>query len=247
MKELIRNCQHYGSHHTFLLRGRDGNVVGVEKKTFSETGIRDLDREAEGLEWYCRLIGRDASEMIGSFEKAAGYGRLEIKYHDGAVITTPASPDLVKGKLRAAVEHYLEVFGRDSFRFSHGDYFLGNIVYTGDRVAWVIDWEHFNDKLPAGYDALNCVTQVFLSAHGKKRRYSRESVESARALIAKISERAALPEEAISSPALWCRNTAAERSDVWGGQHGKLPHLDYPRETCAEVDRIIGVMNGGGI
>ena len=241
MKELVRNCQHYGSHHTFLLRGRDGNVVGVEKKTFDDTGIRDLSREAEGLKWYCRMIGRDASEMIGSFEKAGRYGRLEIKYHEGMVVSTPASPDLVRGKLRAAVEHYLEVFGRDSFRFSHGDYFIGNIVYTGDRVAWVIDWEHFNDALPAGYDAVNCVTQIFLSAYGKKRPYSGESVELARALLVKISERTALPAEALSSPALWCRNMAAERSDVWGAQHGKLPHVDYSGEICAKVDKIIGV------
>jgi hypothetical protein len=240
MKELIRNCQHYGNHQTCLLRGEGGDIVAVEKSSFDEDGTKAISKEAEGLKWYCQKKGRDEAHVLGSFTKSEKYCNLRIKYHDGEVIPGPVDPATVETRLENAVEHYLDVFGRDGFTFSHGDYFLRNIIYRGDAVEWVIDWEHFNTVLPAGYDAVNCVVEVFLSWRGQGSDLESIDVDTAKELLSRIVRETKLPEEVLRTPAAWCRNVALNHKNVWGAQYKKLPNVAYSIEMCAEVDRVIG-------
>ena len=210
MKELIRNCQHHGHHYTSFLVKEGGEIAFVEKKAFNKDGVADLSREGRGLEWYCRKANKDPADVIDSFAKTEKYCKLVIRYHDGEEVRTPVDPDSVKDKTRIAVEHYLDVFGSDDFKFSHGDYSIENMIYGDNKVVWIIDWEHFNDKLPAGYDAVNCIVESFLFWHGRKKAPTRSSVETAKELLTKVSEKAALPEEVLRSPSLWCRKTALD-------------------------------------
>ncbi len=240
MKELIRNCQHYGNHQTCLLRNGDGSIIAVEKSSFDEDGAKAIAKEAEGLKWYCQKKGRGESYLLGPFIKAEKYCSLRVKYHNGEIIPGPVDPDTVGNRMESAVEHYLDVFGCDDFTFSHGDYFLRNIVFGGNAVEWVIDWEHFNKDLPPGYDAVNCVVEVFLSWRGQGSDLERIEVDTAKELLFRIVKETKLSDEVLRTPAAWCRKTALEHKDVWGAQYRKLPNVAYSVEMCAEVDRILG-------
>jgi hypothetical protein len=241
MKDLVNNCLHFGSCYTYLVSDKKGKIVSIEKKSFDRQGVNELGREVEGLKWYCKCLGRDPSGIIKSQELNSNYGRVVMKYHSGEVIAGPLNPDFTIDKVQLAVEHYLRVFGSDDFKYSHGDYFIGNIVYRDNEIAWVIDWEHFNDKLPPGYDAINCVIEVFLSSRRKRRSCRKNTIELARNLLFKISQVIRLPNLALKYPATWCRDTALNQKNLWECQYNKLPHIAYSYHTCVEIDKLLGV------
>lgn len=241
MKELIRNCQHYGAHQTFFLRGEKGQVEAIEKNSFDTNNILSIKREFDGISWYCKTKGADQTNIISSFFQARGYSRLVFKYHRGEVVDFSAHPGCLVDKISMAIDHYLEVFGRDNFRFSHGDYFLGNIVFDKNMVKWVIDWEHFNDKLPAGYDALNCIVVGLLSPYKKNLLSIKTNRERVKEIISNVVDITKLPDLAKKSPILWCREIIYEFKDIWGEQYNKLPQTIVSSEECMEIDKIIGV------
>lgn len=241
MKDMISNCYQSRSHYTYLLRQENGRIVSVEKKSFDKGGVDALSRETEGLKWYCRQTGSDPSDIIEDFESNQAYCRLKTKYINGEILSAPVPPDSVKNKIRMAVDHYLTVFGKDNFEYSHGDYFIGNIIFKNDKITGVIDWEHFNDRLPAGYDAVNLIVEVFLSSYSNNISHTESSVHAARCMLKHISEKIALPDTALKQPSLWCRDTALSHKEIWGPQYNKLPHIACSYQTCLKIDGLLGL------
>ncbi len=241
VKNLVRNCQHFGCHQTLLLSNKEGTKIGVEKRTFESAGVHDLIREVEGIKWYCDQVGVNAQEAIRSFVNRQKSCSLILKYHQGQVDTFSSDVDLLMDRIEEAVCHYLDVFKSCNFKYAHGDYFLGNIVFHKDRVKWVIDWEHFNDQLPSGYDPINCIVEAFLTSFEKRGPCSNATSEVAKKLLEKISKEIALPGYALRSPTVWCRRVVEENSEIWGVQYKKLPQVWYSEERCGEIDKIIGI------
>lgn len=241
LKDLIKNCQHNSFHYTYLIRSSNGNVEAIEKKTFDEVGVESIDREAKGLKWYARSVNKDPLDIIECFEKTKGYCKIKIKYHNGKVISCLNNSLLVENEVKLAVDHYLKVFGRDNYKYSHGDYFIGNIVYNNNSVMWVFDWEHFNSELPPGYDAVNFITEIFLSSYQKRISNNQASIKLAKELLLKISNEVALPKMALKTPVMWCRDTALNYKHIWGIQYNKLPHIASSYQTCLQVDKLLGI------
>ena len=241
MKDMISNFYQSRTHYTYLLREDNGNIISIEKKSFDKEGTTALSREIEGLKWYCRQTGKDSSDIIEDFEINPAYCRLKIKYADGEVLSNPVRPDSVRDEIQMAVDHYLKVFRKDNFKYSHGDYFIGNIIFKNNKIVGVIDWEHFNDRLPAGYDALNCIVEVFLSSGSNGISHTESSIRLAKRLLKHISEEITLPDTALKHPSHWCRDTALNNKEIWGTQYNKLPHIACSYKTCITTDKILGL------
>jgi hypothetical protein len=239
--DLLKNCQHNSSHYTYLIRGERGDVKAIEKKTFHEDGVIELGKEAEGLRWYAGTVDKNANEIIDFFVTAKGYSKLRVKYHNGEVISNPINPDLVINKIQSAVEHYFKVFGSNNYKYSHGDYFIGNVVFNKNRVVWIIDWEHFNDELPPGYDAVNLIVEVFISYYSKSTSFTKSSVGFAKKLLSKVAQEIVMPKMVLKSPVLWCRDTALNHKSIWRHQYNKLPHIACSYRTCLEIDKLLGI------
>lgn len=237
---MIRNCQHYGQHCTLVETDAAGDPRYVTKKAMSREGADALEREHEGINWYCRARGKEDGYVVKKYVRRPSYCELSLSYVPGK--TVPFSfgqRDLMKS-VTIACMHYLDVFGSAGFKVSHGDFFVGNIIYDDEGVAWVMDWEHFNNTLPAGFDAVFCVVEPFLTAHGCGRPLGYPEAHRARELLSILSERTGIPGEASSSPAMWCRKITLESRDVWGKQYSKLPQVAYGEDACISVDRSIG-------
>jgi len=241
MTDLIRNCAHHSTHQTLIDLGQGAQSARTIKTTFTADGVAGLQAEHDGLSWYASRLNKNASEMVLVFRSTPGYARLETPYVNGNVVHMPADPDTLIGKLNNAVSHYISKIWNGDETPSHGDYSLSNHVFNNaDDVIRIIDWEHFNRKLPAQYDPLYMIVEPFLFWDVNQKKPSERSLAAANTAILNLNEAIKLEADAIASPASWLRKTADTHRDAWGQQADKVPFLNAHKNQISTIDRVLG-------
>ena len=241
MTNLIRNCAHYSTHQTLIDQSGDASHARTIKTTFAPDGVAGLQAEYDGLTWYASRLGQDIATIVLQFRATTGYARLETRYIDGTVVPMPADPDGLSNKFEAAVDYYIAHLWSGSDMPSHGDFSLSNHVFDqADKIARIIDWEHFNNALPPQYDPLYMITEPFLFWHVNNKTSSARSITKAQRCIAKLHEDIGLGADATAMPASWLRETADAHREVWGCQVGKVPFLNAAPQNIAAVDALLG-------
>ena len=228
MLNIIRNC----SHNSFVQTGFDldgeGNPSAIVRKTFLLEGVGALQREYESIEWYCQRLGIEAKEELLQFHHSERYGVLRLRYHLGLAGDYFCSIVDNYDRIHNLIVYYCGIFRDDpSSRRSHGDLSLGNVIFGGNEVHRVIDWENCNEVMPLAYDLIYCITENCLLRLLRKHRLSAQDVRVYWKSFYQINQRIPLEPSAQESPVHWCQRVAKEYAIRSGVNHQKCPLLAF--------------------
>lgn len=232
--ELISNCAHFGSTYTAFITTPEKIPVSVVKASFVRDGIELLDNEIRGLRWYAGRLGIDPGSVCSAHHFEERYAKITIPFHPGSCGDPYLPIKRNYTKIANAIRYYRYIFEKDEYRYTHGDFSLVNLIFEGDEIRWLIDWEHFNDRLPREFDVLDCIIEACYYNFMRKKELSREEVRLLKELLVlasnEIGFKANLETPAADYFAMNCTYSA-----VFGEQINKFPLIACPRE---DVDRI---------
>lgn len=238
MTNLIRNCAHFSTHQTLIDTGNASDDARTIKTTFTAEGVGGLRAEYEGLKWYASRLNTSIDTIVYNFRSTPGYARLVVRYIDGAVIPMPTDPGTLSGKIDTALKYYVDNLWDGTNTPSHGDFSLSNHVFDPQgQIIGIIDWEHFNNDLPAQYDPLYMILEPLLFWHVNGKKLNDGVISATKAHIAKLHQHVGLDDESINAPASWLRLTAGTHVSVWGEQASKVPFLNAHEHDVFEIDQ----------
>ena len=238
--ELVRNCSHFGGTITAYERDARRIPTGVVKVSFDPEGIRALRSEEAGLCWYAERRGLNARSAVLDIVDRGRSMRLDLAYHSGKCgdLLQPLQKNYLR--ILHALDHHEEIFGGDTSRYSHGDYSIENIVFEGNAVVWVLDWEHFTASLPAEFDLLSCVLEPCYLRYAKRGALAREEIDAAARLIRHTAELVPLPGSCLERPASYLRAISAEHRGIFGPQAEKYPFVGPAEDIVRALDDYLG-------
>jgi len=239
MIDLIRNCVHHSDHSTYIERANDGNPSAIRKSAFTVAGAEDLRRENDGLGWYCAQQNMPKDIAIIEADIRAKYAKIRLAFHAGDTVKVPINPDQIISRLDALLSHHFEIFGPSDYAMTHGDYSICNHIFDEDRVKWVIDWEHFNNVLPASYDAVYAVLEPYLFWIANGHQPSAKSIIAVQGMLARICTTLGDKADIPSEPAMWLRTLVENNKDVWGAQWAKVPFIAFEESHVRALDKVL--------
>lgn len=235
--ELIRNCSHFSLIHVGIDLDSDRKPHQLVKISFNEEGAKQIQNEYDGIVWYCRQVGADADKNTAIFKHKNSYARLEVDFKEGRCGVSHLPLNRNFEKLHNAIDHYYTVFGKSGFKFQHSDYSVENIVFNGDEVGWILDWDNFNNRLPPEFDPLYCIMDACFFRYKRNRdRLSVEDVECAARLFCHVQSRFKIPKVFFNGPATYIRGILLKNKDTFGSQILKYPYINCSSEDLSRID-----------
>lgn len=235
---LVTNCAHENGIYTYLDEA-SGLVI---KSSYDDEGMRRLEREREGYQWYFDLVGLEGSatlQLVRNPERS--YARLKVTLFPGEAGDSYRTLASNKRDLLDAAAYYSAVWPRSSDGLAplHGDYALSNLIKQ-DRGLVLVDWEHFvPGGVPWGLDLLNLLYGGL--AFTLAGRTSLEGDDRAAFLELRRAVRRSLPARGGIECSLSVLTAfISSNAPVWGGLLQKLPVMNLCAaqvEFVNELDR----------
>jgi hypothetical protein len=235
MMELISNCAHFGSIYTAFVTSPENIPVEVVKASFDRDGIASLKNEVLGLHWYANRLKIDPASVCSYHTNANRYAKLSLPFHQG----TCGNPYLpIKRnykKIVNAIVYYRNIFGKDDYSFSHGDYSLVNMVFEHDEIRWLIDWEHFNNRLPREFDVMNCILELCYFNFMRTKQLGKDDIRLLKKLLVYASDELGFCDMNLNTPARELYAISDANRGVFGTQINKYVLTGCPQ---ADIERI---------
>jgi len=230
--EIIRNCSHYSSIQVAVKLNQKDLPVRVIKSAFNQDGANTIRNEKAGILWYEKRLNSVLSAVVSLENYKNTYSRLELIYKNGSSGDLTLSLSRNYQKLYNALKYHIKIFAAGENRFSHGDYSIDNILFDGDEVTWILDWESFNDKLPREFDIVYCIIEASYFCYKKYGTLKRKDVDAAIELFKFGFGELKIPyERIIQAPASYMRKLFQDNEEVFGSQIKK-----YPIANCMQND-----------
>ena len=169
MKQVLRNHTH-DSKIILTICDCDG-VKFAKKSSYTTDGINELKREMSGYSWYLNQI--NSTLLVDKFSIGDSFFQIKIPFFEtkGSVRKKISSENF--RFFTRAIDHYKDVWCQNGSQHAlfniHGDFSLdGNILFYENSI-FVIDWEHFSEKLsPKGFDVLYMIFESIKITCGAK-------------------------------------------------------------------------------
>jgi len=229
--ELICNCAHFSPNYTFIGTDQEKRPNKIIKASFVSTGIDLIKNEFNGLKWYANQQSIDPISVATMYIHENRCATLILPFHAGTCGNPHLPIQKNYQKLINAISYYTKIFKKTDYQFRHGDYSIENILFDGDEIQWLIDWEHFNKVLPQEFDLLNCIMEICYFNFMKSNNLSKDDIRLLRKLLILISDEIRLPENCFERPAEYFRNLCLSNSNFFGTQA-----IKYPFVTCCLTD-----------
>ncbi len=94
---------------------------------------------ADRLDAFCRQLANSLHAI-----HAVSLGERDLSFLpplDEAWIRAPLSPNLERNRLMATLQRHWHAVDLNPPALLHGDFWLGNLLWRGDRLTAIIDWE----------------------------------------------------------------------------------------------------------
>jgi hypothetical protein len=238
---LICNAIHHSHQHTYLVEDKNGDICAVRKLTFCQNGLDELNNESQGLRWYMGEVGVPANTIILQEDIGTKTGKLILRYMPGETVEILSSPKVIIPHFASMLEHYKIVFSKCDFRVSHGDYSVNNHIFNGDKVNWIIDWEHFNKELPPGYDLVYAFSEPFFFWLLHKKNIPGSAINEGKNFLKKAQKLIGFDKSVLKNPGEWLNKEGTKHKKVWGSQFAKMPITNQnQRWALRQLDDMLG-------
>ncbi len=235
--EIIRNCSHYSSIQVAVKLDQKAMPVRVVKTAFNRDGALTIRNEHDGISWYEKRLNSASTAIVSLENYKNTYSRLEFVYKNGRLgnLTLPLARNYKK--IYNALCHYIDIFTTGDRHFSHGDYSIDNILFDGDDVVWILDWENFNDKLPQEFDIVYCVMEASYFCYKRHGILKNSDINAAIDLFKYGLGELKMPyQQIIRAPASYMRKLFLDNKAVFGQQIKKYPLVNCPEKDILTLD-----------
>jgi hypothetical protein len=230
MIQVLRNHTH-GSKIILSICQSKG-VRFAKKSSYSRGGIDELKRELAGYYWY--LNQRNSGLIIENFSIENSFFQIRIPFFETkGRVRKILSNENVKFYIKA-IDHYRDIWCKTNDSCAmlnvHGDFSLdGNILFYEDSI-FVIDWEHFSEKLsPKGFDVLYMIFEA-IKIYCGTRKPDYYILNLGKNLI-QYAHSVRVLDEIYANDVLGNFLVEQEKIDtIWGDQKGKVPTRQFTSE-----------------
>jgi hypothetical protein len=237
--DILRNCSHYANVQTGLLSGSSGYEC-VVKKAFTRKGVQEIAREKKGVEGFCLAMKVKENQHIIDYHNTKSSAVLIMKYIDGDIGDCHAGIDANNSRLMALFDFYKEHDLQGCMDGAHGDLSISNILFSDNTVRWIIDWENYNDLLPAEHDLIYCLTELMIFEFTRNKKINRKTIEQYWDFINIVEGIYKNVDEKIrKGPASWLRNNIENLIEAGDESMKKCPFVNNELDIILSLDSVL--------
>ncbi len=115
------------------------------KVSLSKKGKEFILADKKGIEWYVGNKDNNQISYVNKFWDLPNYTRLDLDKINGRIFNYNDNISKNKLILEMAINHYMQIWPKESQVPSHGDLTIDNIIVQNENI-YIFDWEHFNSR-----------------------------------------------------------------------------------------------------
>jgi hypothetical protein len=150
--------------------------------------------------------------------------------------------------LDLTINHYIQIWcdyrGHQYAPF-HGDLSLvGNVMFNNKDEVLFVDWEQFDTsmKMPTGLDVTMTLLENICYEAIRFKKIKMDVLKHFVNSLQVLNEAKLLSPLLINNPAKNTLNFIKSNTDIWKGQHFKLPVLKLSKNIIEEIDNAMSKM-----
>lgn len=244
--KIIKGVHRHGSE-TFLLYLKDSKnnkLESIIKRSTSKKGIKSIVSEYEGVRWYNK---RNKNKIICELQKITDR-YVEIKIVSNKKFFNIKSNNIYTSKIKyidLTIRHYINVwcdYVGQTYAPFHGDLSLvGNVMFNDNDEVLFVDWEQFesNINVPTGLDLIMMLLENIWYDLKKSKKIRFDVLKHFENSIYFLNKTGLLSPLLLNNPAANALKFINSNTDIWNGQHFKLPVLRLSEKNILEIDSVI--------
>ena len=249
--KYIKSVHKHGSE-IFLLELKDEKslkINSIVKTSTSQNGINSIISECKGIDWY---NNQSKNKIVYNLEnKTSSYHRLKMEINSTFFnINFNKGYHKIKKYLDLTINHYIQIWceyrGHQYAPF-HGDLSLvGNVMFDNKDEVLFVDWEQFDTsmKMPTGLDVTMTLLENICYETIRFKKIKMDVLKHFVNSLQVLNEAKLLSPLLINNPAKNTLDFIKSNTDIWKGQHFKLPVLKLSKNIIEEIDNAMYKMIG---
>ena len=244
--KYIKGVHRHGSE-TFLILLKDSKsleLTSIVKTSTTRNGINAIISECKGIDWYNL---RTINKIFYALEKKTKtYHRIKINLNKGFYnIKSNINYSNIKKYLDLTINHYIDIWQEyKNMKYApfHGDLSLvGNVMFNDKNEVLFVDWEQFdnNNKMPTGLDLMMTFIENVWYEIMRNDQINKDILKHIKNSIQNLKEAKLLSPLLHNEPAQNSLKFISSNTEIWKGQHYKLPALKIPKKYLVEIDNAI--------
>lgn len=245
----IKGVHRHGSE-TFLLISKDKKSLspnGIYKTATTQAGINSITSEYKGICWYNE---RNKNKIICELKKYSNnYFRIKIVPNEEFFnINSDVKYLLQKKYFDLTINHYIQIwhdYRGQEYAPLHGDLSLvGNVMFNNKDEVLFVDWEQFenNRKTPTGLDAIMMLLENVWYETTRSKKIEPEVLKHFVNSMHVLNKARLISPLLLVNPVKNVLSFIRSNTDIWNGQHNKLPVLRLSERNILEIDNAISQM-----
>ena len=244
--KYIKGVYRHGSENFLMLLKDDKTLEtkSIIKASTSEKGVKSIMSECEGIEWYNSFSKNKIEYTLE--KKIKTYHRIKIEINSSFFNVNPSLNYLMIEKyLDLTINHYIQIWDKyKGYEFApfHGDLSLvGNVMFNDKNEVLFVDWEQFSDNMniPTGLDVTMTLMENIYYEIIRYKKIKKNVMKHFVNSIQYLNKSKLLSRYLLDSPAINTLNFINSHTDIWNGQHLKLPVLKLSKNVVQELDNAI--------
>ncbi len=245
MIELLRNCSH-GSEIATYLKTDESKEKTIIKTASTPSGIKDLQHEVEGWNWYQRIrFTKKRYPLCAIVQQRDTYLQIQVEFINGTKPNYRRGLGKNASIVKQVIEYYCNFwpYYPNEQAPIHGDLSLDNIIYNAESI-YIIDWEHFIlHGGPWGYDALYLLFETLWFGMKGRRRPTYKEINIIAENLNILNSHTFIKSYMIERPLWFLKDFISKNSKIWSEQlsqyPNKFPILAFTDIQVCEIDSLI--------
>ena len=244
--KYIKSVHRHGSETLLLVikNKKNSDTSNIIKASTTQRGINSIISEFEGICWYNDQSGNKIKCNLE--KKTKTYCRIKININKGFFNINSDMPYIhLKKYLDLTINHYIDIwqnYRNQKYAPFHGDLSLvGNVMFNDKDEVLFVDWEQFdnNFKMPTGLDLMMTIIENVWYETLRSNQINKDVLKHVKYSIQNLNKAQLLSPLLQEKPAQNSLNYINSNTEIWKGQHHKLPALKIPKKYIIEIDNAV--------